>query len=399
LPTGFEASKNKPRVLLVLAASVYQLLIIRRAQALGHRVIALDNRPDNPGHRIADVSVICDTRDVAGVIKVAREAGIDGVIAAATDVAVATAAAVGASLGLPAPSARAATTLTNKIAFRSFQRKIGLPAPAWALEPQAIEDADAWLVKPAVLSGARGVRIVTNRADLAASLEEARTQSLDGTALIEEMIPGSQHSLEGIIVDGRVRACLITDRQTAQPPYTATTGHRVPSMMPAQSRSACVDQIEKVFAALDYRDGPFDADVVDGSSGPILIEVTPRAGGNALMQLLTAATDFQYVDYLIAQALGMDFRPPQDFSVRPAAAVILCSAHPGRLTYRADRVSALAREPWCISITLDVETGEDISAFTDGRARFGELVVVGDALANLETRIEEAKACLEIKVE
>ena len=96
-------SSNKP-ALLVLAASHYQCDAIRTAQRLGYRVITTDNRPDNPGHRIADRCFDVDTTDRAGVLAIARAEKIAGVLAPCTDVAMPTAACVAEALGLRGPS-------------------------------------------------------------------------------------------------------------------------------------------------------------------------------------------------------------------------------------------------------------------------------------------------------
>src|SRR3954466_6107 len=110
------------RTLLVLGASLYQLPIITRAKEMGLRVVTADYLPKNPGHALADAFHIVDTTDAEGILRVAREEKIDGVIAACTDVAVPTAAYVAQHLGVRGPSWRASSILCDKIAFRTWQK-------------------------------------------------------------------------------------------------------------------------------------------------------------------------------------------------------------------------------------------------------------------------------------
>src|SRR4051794_19514480 len=127
------------RTLLVLGASVHQLDVITRARARHLRVAVADNVPENPGHGLADVSYLVDTTDVDAIDAVARAEHVDGVIAACTDVAVPTAAAVSARLGLPGVDPAAAALVTSKLAFRAWQHEQGLPAPV-AFDADALGD-------------------------------------------------------------------------------------------------------------------------------------------------------------------------------------------------------------------------------------------------------------------
>ena len=96
---------------------------------MGHRVITLDNRPENPGHREADKSYNIDTTDLDAVLEVARREHIGGVIAACTDVAVPTAAFVARELHLVGPPLDSARIVCSKIRFREFLGKHDFPVP------------------------------------------------------------------------------------------------------------------------------------------------------------------------------------------------------------------------------------------------------------------------------
>lgn len=385
------------RTLLVLAASVQQVPLIRRCLEMGARVVTLDNRPENPGHALAHRAHDADIRDVSAVIAASRAAGIEGVIAAASDVAVETAAEVAAQLGLVGPPVAAKDALLAKPGFRALQDQLGLPAPAWAVRGAPIPGMGPWVVKPARGSGSRGIRIVTVAAELPAALAAAAAESLDGGAMLEQLLTGTQHTAEGWMQEGHVAACLLTDRLTAAPPHVATLGHRVMTAPPAPLMVEIRTQIERVFARLGYRDGPFDADVVHTAGGPVLLELSPRAGGNGLMQMLEAATGFDQMGMIALHALGLLPRIAP-WAPQPAGVQVLSDGRGGTLAYDPAALPGLRAEPWLIDLTLDLPPGARIMPFTDGRTRFGQAVFTAASPAALEARLAELRARLGLAV-
>src|SRR3954470_7315512 len=144
--------------LLVLAATANQLPVIRCARRIGVRVVTADNTPANPGHAEADSCHVVDTTDTAGLIGLARSEAVDGVLAAATDVALLAAARLGEALSLFAPPVRAVEALVPKIGFRQLQDNLALPAPDWSGRDVPLR-AGPFIVKPNLGSGSRGVSI------------------------------------------------------------------------------------------------------------------------------------------------------------------------------------------------------------------------------------------------
>src|SRR6185369_13434571 len=61
----------------------------------------------------------------------------------------------------------------------------------------------------------KGVFIVASSAELDARIGESRRFSIDGAALVEELIEGTQHTCEALLHDGRIALALVTDRDTA----------------------------------------------------------------------------------------------------------------------------------------------------------------------------------------
>jgi biotin carboxylase len=387
---------------MVLAASIYQVPAIEAAKKLGYRVITTDNVPSNPGHALADDCHVVDTTDLPGVLALAEAERIDGIISPGTDVAVETAAFVAERLGLPGPSADAARTFTQKRLFREFLRRAGLPCPevvevGEASGPRELSQSRRWLVKPNRSSGSKGVFIVDSPVELASRIAESKSFSVDGLALLEEFIEGTQHTCEGFLRDGELVVALVTDRDTVPAPHTATQGHRVPTRLDHRRRADAVAAIEHVLRLAGIENGPIDCDFVANDRGIFLIEVTPRLGGNSLSRLVGAALGFDLVSASVRVACGDEVSIPMTLAPTPAAIVILGVERAGRLDWNIEQARALALEPWVSTLLFDIAHGERAEAFINGRHRVGEVLITGASRDDIDAKVNEVIRRLELR--
>jgi len=388
------------RTLLVLAASTYQLPVIRTAQRLGWRVITTDNNPRNPGHSISDVSYTVDTTDRDGVLSIARTERISGVISPGTDIAVTTAAYVAEELGLAGPPLWSASILTNKLAFRSFLKENGLPTPSVKRVSEMDLDLclstvdERWVMKPSMSSGSKGVFFVESSADIRAHYQSSRRYSWNGEVFLEEYIAGTQHSCEGFLSDGKVAFCLITDRDTVDFPYATTAGHRVPTAASMKAQTNIKIMLERLFAMVEICDGPFDCDFVVNGDEVTIIEVTPRLGGNAISSLVHEACELDLVGAAIRYATGESIGRLGPTTPTPAAVLILGVDRSGRLQLDMDSFHALKAQPWVRTLELDYPEGSLVEAFTNGRNRVGEAMIVGSSRSDLDRKVDVIRAKL-----
>lgn len=388
-----EASIGASYSLLVLGGSIYQVPFIEAARRIGCRVITADNRPDNPGHSLANTSFSCDTTDIEAIVSLSCEQRVDGVLAAATDVALDAAAAVGAKLNLYAPSVDCVKMLTRKLEFRNLQSRLGLPLPK-VFEGKKVDFP--CIVKPNRASGSKGVRIVNDQVEYDDALLVAGSQSVDRIAFCESYLLGAQGTVEGVFRSGRIAACMITNRITTAAPYAATVGHSTPANLSPALELELRQQIERVFTELSYENGPFDCDFMIHEGRIVLIEMAPRAGGNSLVTLLGAAANFDMPSYVVRTAIGLtqDVAP---FELRPASIRILGVKTSGPVSYDMAELERLRSEPWVYSLSMDCAPGDHAQEFTEGRHRIGELSVVGDTIEERDVRLNQALSRLDIK--
>ncbi len=342
------------------------------------RVAVADNVPDNPAHALADASYLVSTTDVSAIEAVARGERIAAILAPCTDVAVSTAAVVAERLGLPGVAPEIAALTTSKGAFRHWQRETGLPSPhAVVLNGDAgavLPDPRRWIVKPDRSSGSKGVRIVETDAELAAALDDARMYS--DVVVLEHVVDGRHVTVEGFLRGGRLAWSLLLDRQVAPPPWGATSGHRVPTTLTPAAAQAALAAVAATARALGYADGLVDADLVVDGHEAVVLELTPRLGGNSITALAALATGVDLAEIAVDAALGRCPQLPSVADPRPAAVVLFGVDRHGGLAYDAGAVSALRDEPWVAALELD-PPGTPTRPFVDGRAVVGRALVIG----------------------
>ncbi len=403
------------QTLLVLGGSQYQLPLIRCANALGCRVIAVDKNPHAPASGEADVFEAIDTIDADAILTRFEGEQIDGVVAPATDVAVVTQARIAQARRLWGPAPEAASILTDKILFRRFQNKIGCPAPKWR-EVDAIDDfpssefAAEYIVKPALGSGGKGTY-------LSSSLQDAANYCLQAfefnpRVILEEAIQGFHGTVEGVFDKDGFPLIFFTDRTPAAPPNAATVRHEAPTFLSADEQSLVTEQLREIFHSLGIERCYFDCDFIicREERTAYILEMSPRLGGNSLSKLLRL---FWGVDVnVLAVSLAIDglrdgwsetavplakegWREGQ--SPAAAAICILGASKTGKLSCNKNGLSILAQKKWVHEIELDYPVGATIKAFENGRDRVGEALLSASGREELRQRIIQMTQTLSIE--
>jgi biotin carboxylase len=397
-------SNTSKKTLLVLAASLYQLETIEAARRLGYRVVTTDNRPDNPGHAVADRAYSVDTCDISAVKDVARAENIAGVLAPCTDVSMPAAAAVAADLGLPGPPVASVTIACDKSQFRKFQAENNLPHPKFFTVstaeslPAGLDRSHSWIVKPCKSSGSKGIRVVNGLVELLAALPGSFNFTKSGMVIVEQFLSGHQGTCEGWLHNGQIEWHCLLDRRTVPLPFVATCGHHLPTRLTPGQQKLVLDAISDVWRRLGVLEGPFDCDFLIDEEKVTILELSPRLGGNAISQLVQLAYDFDLVERTVRWACGDELGSLPAQLQQPSAVVILGADRAGALSYDVDEAARLKCEPWVRSIALDLSPGAPVEPFTDGRRRVGQALVVASTRGELDQRVTKLRSSLTITV-
>jgi len=384
----------RPR-LLMLGASALQRPVVQRAVEMGIEVVTADNVPSNPAHEWSHEQLDISTRDAAALIDAARRLRIGAVMTAASDLAVPSVAAVARALGLPDATGTAARDWTDKERFRAFQARAGLRHPEGLVCTSAAAIASETLpslrlvVKPVDRSGSRGVCVV-DAADLRAvadAVQAAVDVSFAGRARIEALIEGEEFGGDGVVRGGQLERFFLTRKRMQG---CAVRGHTLPAEVSPALEARIVGELQAHILAAGFTGGVLNADIRVGGDGvPVVLEMSPRMGGNGIRELVRHATGFDLARHAVDVALGReaDARIPRG-PVRRAAVHTIASLVPGRVARLPVLADAQARIPELVSIEFDVAVGDDVHPFRDSADQVGRALTEGGDPAQLAAALD-----------
>lgn len=311
--------------LLVVAAGILQVPVIKKAKEMGFYVIATDGDEHAVGLELADKSVVVNITSEEEMLRVAREEHVDGVIHPCSEVSMNVMGRINDELGLSGISRETAIRATNKQLMREAFEKFGAPSP----KSFCFENVeDAWLcfcnelqndgiLKPSRNSGSRGIakvpRVWSGLDCLGGKNEffrlfgRAKSESRDKSVMLEQFVEGPEFSVEIIVWNSVVNVLTVTDKKTTEAPYFVELGHNQPSVYPAE----VVEEIKAAAVvgvkALGVNNCACHAEVKVQDGKAYIMEVGARLGGDFISTELThLSTGIDMVAAAINCALGIE---------------------------------------------------------------------------------------------
>lgn len=390
--------------LLILAAGILQVPVIRRAHEMGYYVIAADGNPKAVGLQYADKAVCANITSEEEMLEIAQKEKIDGVIHPCSEVAMNVMGRINDELHLSGVSRKQAVVATNKHLMREAFKQGGAPSPISILAKSA---EDAWeqfrnfdcdgILKPSRNSGSRGIskvfKSVTSKDDFIRNYEIALEESRDHSVLIEQFIEGPEFSVEMIVWNGEINVLTVTDKKTTEAPHFVELGHNQPSCFPEDTVAIIKDAAVSGVKALGVDRCACHAEVKVMNDKAYLMEVGARMGGDFISTVLTRlSTGIDMVAAAIDCALGIkpDLTPrsePQGVCIR-----YFCPK-PGRLTNI--RNTEVLDNPHIYESEIYCKVGDEIPEVTSSLCRSGHVIVTEEtpqkAIKLAEKLISEVK--------
>ena len=302
--------------LLLLGGSAQQVIAIETAKKLGYETVLCDYLPDNPGMAHADRFYQVSTTDKAAILNVAKQEGIHGIVAYASDPAAPTAAYVAEQMGLPGNPADSVEILCNKDRFRRFLAENGFNAPqsqGYAREDDVLGSLEKFrlpvIIKPVDSSGSKGATVLHDWAGVEEALDFAFSFSRCKRIIIEEFIEKKHPYLIGgdlFVVDGVVRmwGLMNCHRDSAVNPLVPV-GKSFPLMLEPQDTAAVRRTLQEMVDRLGIRCGAMNVELVVDAQGRVWpIDVGPRNGGNMIPDLLGLIFGVDVVELTVRAAMG-----------------------------------------------------------------------------------------------
>lgn len=329
---------------LIIGAGFLQDFVIKKARQMGYYTLAVDADPSAIGLSHADKSAVINIVDEKACLQFAQEEQIDGVLTAATDYGVLTAAYIAEHMGLPGLNYESAKVIKNKYLVRKklFENHVDDTEQSYEVTANTdiMELAHLLtypvMVKPCDGSGSRGASRVDHPDELPNACKYAMDGSITHRAEIESFINGREYGAESLVVNGEIHVLAIMKKWMTAPPYYAELGHAIPCGLPDEIEERAKEIVRKAIFALGINHGSVNMDLLITEAGNIhIIDIGARMGGNMIGPcIIPYGTGIDYIGNMLKAAVGDE--PDWTVHDKTAVATKLLAFKGGKVTRLPD---------------------------------------------------------------
>ena len=410
------------RVLLFATTTGYQTRAFGEVAArLGVELVYATDRCDVLEDPWQDAALPIRFHDEAAalrtVVKAAGERPFDGLLAVGDRPAVLAALAAGA-LGLPWHPHAAVLAARSKRQTRERLKDAGLLVPwfrpfAVSQDPRALGAIDfPCVVKPAGLSGSRGVMRADDERSLTAAVDRLRTllrapdvrgerSDLHDEAIVEGFIEGREFALEGVMTNGRLRTLALFDKpDPLDGPFFEETIYVTPSDTTTALQARMHDAVARAAAAIGLRHGPIHGECRVNPAGVFVLEVAARPIGGLCARALRFASEpdaMPLEELLLRHALG---ELTDHFEREGAASGVMMIPIPRRGVYRGiagmDEASAVEG---IVDVRITAKADQVLVPLPEGASYLGFIFARAGTPGRVVAALREAHAQLRFTIE
>ena len=299
--------------LLVLNGSHSDVPLIEAGKRLGFHVTTTGNAPSLAGHRYADEYHCADFSDRQAILQLATDLRIDSICSCANDFGAITAAYVAEKLGLPGHDAlETVLTLHHKHRFKEFALSNGISTPKaihYADPAKAGKDVEQLafplIVKPADLTGGKGISVATSADEYVRAVHHAFECSRIGQFLVEEFIAGTYHSFSTFVLNRKIVFSFSDNEYSLNNSFHVST-----SGGPATGidivRDQLVEEAERIVGLLSLCDGIFHIQYIYAKGRAWIMEITRRCSGDFYPNPVRYSSGLEWAEWIVKAESGID---------------------------------------------------------------------------------------------
>lgn len=380
---------------LIFGASEFQIPLIETAKKRGCHTCVIDINPHAPARAIADEYHQCSLKDYEKSLAIAEQYNPDGITAGMCDVAVLTVARICEKLGLPGLDPQTAYKATNKFAMIEAFSANNVPCPEYMLlnkndiateynTPQL-----PFIVKPIDMAGSRGINLVKTSDQIHTLVQNSIAASDCGSVILEEYMVGPEVSVEMVVIDSKPSVLQITDKITSGAPHFVELGHMQPSSLPISIKTRISEVAKSAVSALGIKNSIVHAELIITKSGPRMVELGARMGGDGIQQqLIMLSKGINLPDFAVDLALGLTLTLPQS-SIDKYSSIRFIPSQVG--TVRDIIIDeAISSIPHLKCFKILCECGDTYEERHDNSARFGYVISQADSQKDSIESCDEA---------
>jgi len=390
--------------ILIIGAGFLQSFVIQKAKQMGYKTLTVDADPNAIGFKDADKYKVINIIDEQACFEYAKEEQVDGVLTAATDYGVLTAAYIAEKMKIPGISYDTAKLIKNKYCVRKclYENQVDDTEQSYEIDDEInIEKIKSELsypviVKPCDGSGSRGTSRVDSVKELKKACEYAMNESITHRAEIEPFIEGKEYGAESLVVDGKVYVLAIMRKWMTNPPYYSELGHAIPCGLPINIEEKAIEYVKRAIKALGINWGSVNMDMIITKEGKIhIVDVGARMGGNMIGPcIIPYGTGIDYMGNMIRCAVGDKL----DWNVKSHQAVATkLLAFKGGFVKKLPNFSKIIND-YGVEIYHHMNIGDEIKEYHTNLDGCGYIISKGNDVSTSEEKAVEVLRIIEQEI-
>lgn len=380
---------------MILGASYSQIPLYKAARRLGIETIAASIPGPYSGFNYADRVCYVDIADPEAVTKAAKEYQVDGIATCSLDLGMRSIGAVCESMDLPGPGREAALRASNKLEMKKALCASGVQTAAYynVSNEEQLEEALKHLSFPVIvkavdLMGSRGIYRSNTPEEARENYKKTMEATSKNYCLVEEFIQGEIFGVEALIQNGEIVYMLPNNIEAFVGDTPTPVGHSVPFKDLKRLGKQAMEQAERAIYALGLDNCPVNCDMIKKDDKVYVIELTGRSGATGIAEMVGIYYQLDYYEVILETALGI----PVAEKFKRKVPGIPNLTH----TLMADRAGIVRQvinenpdADDIIELSFNIEPGDLVRAYQNGRDRIGQVILKGKTLEDCENRLEQ----------
>ncbi|MBQ7155167.1 MAG: ATP-grasp domain-containing protein [Synergistaceae bacterium] len=363
--------------LLILGANPETVPLVETADSMGVKTLVTSNRPDDMAKKYAWKACDVDGLDVPGLIALANDEKVDGVLVGVADILVPVYCKVCEALGLPCYATQEIVDIFSyKDSFKAACQRYGIHGiPEFYLDADMKrEDLDRIvypvMVKPADSYSGLGMSVVYSEEGLKAAVEKALSASRKKRFIVEKYMQCDDMGMYYTFKDGYCSASCIYDRFTTDEQPGASRvclGGVYPSKHIDEYFGRMHNNAVRMFREAGIRDGVLMLSAFYDDGEFYVYDTGFRLQGEAPHIIMKAVHGFDQREMLIRFALtgsegDVDLRTQDDAKLRGKhAATLWFLLKKGRIG-KIEGLDEAERDPKVIANIQRLYEGDEVLA-------------------------------------
>lgn len=387
--------------LLVNGAGRGHTNLVKTAKSLGYEVIVTGMA--GPCIPLAD-KVYKDVHPghPEEVLEVAQKEQIDGAIICCNDMGIQSVGRCNDILHLQGVSEQAAMYSSNKLAMKQRLVECGVRTAKFEHIQNLEELRDAMkklqmpvIIKATDLQGSRGICIVKDEVNLEESFNEVMALTHKDCCIVEELLEGVEFGAQAFVFNDEILFILPHGDDTFMCKTAVPVGHYMPYFMNETLAADVNKQAINAIHALGLNNCAVNIDFIKKDGFAYIIELTGRGGANGLTDITGRYFGVNYYEMILAAALGGD--PCKIFANKqkqPNAALSRMIRFDKSGIVKSISVPSIPG----VDITMFVDVGDEVRAFTNCNDAIGEIFVKAETLEKCNLLVDEAIKSISIQL-